>query len=546
MLFSTLVTVVDGSQGAGASSVNSYYPSGWQPQEHQQQHYERQQTQPYADQPPAVTASLPEGWSEHLDPASGEYYYYNAIDGTTTWDRPVPVSGNANATNTEGADVDEKIIEQSEERWSNKQTEPQNHKDEQSVENSFSESVPHREEVKPWGVPADQQSRTDSNSPWGMVHSSESEDRQQQYQGIPGSQSRQESESIREQPGASRQDTNESPAYRSEQDPAPEQTTPPTEPSPQLNHPQVDQRPSYSGSHSGTSNPQEPFERSDMQRQQSFGQHQRFDQQPSQSTQEAPSGQYDRPPQDGSNMQQPQYGQQQQGQREAHPRYSQPESKADEPRKDDSSNSLLQRAFGGGKPENEQSLQVQPSERRQDQSPPPQQATSRGPPVQQHLPPQQPQRPPLQQSHPPQYQGQPRQQQGYFGQTRPGQQYQVRPGQGYAPPPQYPSGPQGQAGHPRHGQNPQYGQPQGFYGQYDAQGRPMYGEQRPSGQLVVPDQNGAAPQVRQALDRTWKNILGWGNRTKEIAIEAKDNVSKRATEVSAQVSETSMGKYWPF
>lgn len=35
-------------------------------------------------------SSLPEGWSEHLDPNSGQYYYYNAADGTTSWDRPLP------------------------------------------------------------------------------------------------------------------------------------------------------------------------------------------------------------------------------------------------------------------------------------------------------------------------------------------------------------------------------------------------------------------------------------------------------------------------
>lgn len=37
------------------------------------------------EQPP-----LPEGWSEHLDPNSGQYYYYNSADGTTSWDRPNP------------------------------------------------------------------------------------------------------------------------------------------------------------------------------------------------------------------------------------------------------------------------------------------------------------------------------------------------------------------------------------------------------------------------------------------------------------------------
>lgn len=31
---------------------------------------------------------LPPGWSEHFDQSSGQYYYYNSLDGTTTWNRP--------------------------------------------------------------------------------------------------------------------------------------------------------------------------------------------------------------------------------------------------------------------------------------------------------------------------------------------------------------------------------------------------------------------------------------------------------------------------
>jgi len=33
--------------------------------------------------------TLPEGWSEHFDPNSGQYYYYNAADGITSWERPM-------------------------------------------------------------------------------------------------------------------------------------------------------------------------------------------------------------------------------------------------------------------------------------------------------------------------------------------------------------------------------------------------------------------------------------------------------------------------
>jgi len=36
-----------------------------------------------------VSGELPEGWEAILDPSSGEYYYYNWKNGTTTWDKPV-------------------------------------------------------------------------------------------------------------------------------------------------------------------------------------------------------------------------------------------------------------------------------------------------------------------------------------------------------------------------------------------------------------------------------------------------------------------------
>ena len=35
-----------------------------------------------------VSEELPEGWEAILDPSSGDYYYYNADSGTTSWDKP--------------------------------------------------------------------------------------------------------------------------------------------------------------------------------------------------------------------------------------------------------------------------------------------------------------------------------------------------------------------------------------------------------------------------------------------------------------------------
>merc|ERR1712232_131527 len=56
--------------------------------------YEQQTADPVSSETTAEpeaseeSPSLPPGWSEHVDPTSGNTYYFNSNDGTTTWDRP--------------------------------------------------------------------------------------------------------------------------------------------------------------------------------------------------------------------------------------------------------------------------------------------------------------------------------------------------------------------------------------------------------------------------------------------------------------------------
>ena len=52
-------------------------------------------TEPQEEKPPTTPegqeddeAPLPEGWTQHLDPNTSLYYYYNATDGTPSWERP--------------------------------------------------------------------------------------------------------------------------------------------------------------------------------------------------------------------------------------------------------------------------------------------------------------------------------------------------------------------------------------------------------------------------------------------------------------------------
>ena len=91
----------------GANGPSGSYPYGGYGQQVQQQQYQQPDrwyseasqassvTQSTASTPDSGTAPkeaekppLPDGWSEHFDPNSGQYYYYNANDGTTSWDRP--------------------------------------------------------------------------------------------------------------------------------------------------------------------------------------------------------------------------------------------------------------------------------------------------------------------------------------------------------------------------------------------------------------------------------------------------------------------------
>jgi WW domain len=115
------------------------------------------------EQPP-----LPEGWSEHYDPNSGQYYYFNAAEGTTTWDRPLPnpaeaveefeagrpvapsTSGNderSSATGFDGALEIEK--QQQQQQLQQQQQQQQNHPADETA----------REELQGWSREQQQQQR---------------------------------------------------------------------------------------------------------------------------------------------------------------------------------------------------------------------------------------------------------------------------------------------------------------------------------------------------------------------------------------------------
>jgi len=79
-----------------------------QPQEAQAQARnepdETNRTQPPRQQPastPALGNTLPPGWSEHLDPASGKSYYFNIQNGQSSWDKPVAGSADESQSTEE-------------------------------------------------------------------------------------------------------------------------------------------------------------------------------------------------------------------------------------------------------------------------------------------------------------------------------------------------------------------------------------------------------------------------------------------------------------
>ena len=89
------IVAVD-ANSAGGPGYTAY--SGYNHQQQAQQGWYGQSEEQRYDQPDrkqletdinsgaAEQSPLPDGWSEHFDPNSGQHYYYNSVDGTTTWD----------------------------------------------------------------------------------------------------------------------------------------------------------------------------------------------------------------------------------------------------------------------------------------------------------------------------------------------------------------------------------------------------------------------------------------------------------------------------
>ena len=206
-----------------------------------------------------------------------------------------------------------------------------------------------------------------------------------------------------------------------------------------------------------------------------------------------------------------------------------------------------------------QGMDQQPEIRSQPQEPPGAQTqpdqpnpNQQGDPTSQRRPPNQWQPPPSQQLPPNQGQQYQPQQVGGSPQVGGPPQYPGRPGP-YGMPPQQP-GPQQRGGPP--GYPPQPGQ--GPYGQ-----QPSYGQRPPQypGQPQYPYNYGAPPQsgpgagqlvqqrtedLSNAVKEKWGQALGglsvFGNRTKELAGNARDQITESANNAGKAIGETSTGE----
>jgi hypothetical protein len=533
MLAAAGISLSDGSASGGPMgnpAGSGYYYQQPQQQQQQGQHwygqqqhqygYEEPQQQPQEQNQPEENTGLddgdesplPPGWSEHIDPSSGQPYYYNANDGTTTWDRPMPEATEENKEELQEAPKEDVSVEATMELDAGDEIkeEPRGEPTETSFAHQYSSAG---ESHLLDSHQSDHEPRADTEPMWGRTPTDEQPPRElQQAQGwgMPTDESPQREQ---QQPqGWGMPQKERKPA---EWNVRPEEMR---KPEPEYKRDPVQKPPSFQGQ------PDRGFEQLQQQRD-----HGRDPMDKSRMYQEDPV-QRNKPEQQLPAYQQPRGWQREMPKQEDERR---PTSAAfDERPAMDPSGSQPPIAQEQGSPY--QSQRGQPMQQRppfQQQGPPEQQL---GLSQQQKAPPQQ-----GQQQIPPQRQQQQRPFQTAQSQNQmpPWQQQQQH---------QQPQRPQQQQGPPGYGQQGPYGQyniPSGQgYGQYGQYGGapPGYGQQ---GQNQLVAQSETVGAVKEALGSAWKGILGFGNRTKEVVGQAKETVVSTATAAGQTISATSQGSY---
>lgn len=442
---------------------------------------------------------LPPGWSEHTDPSSGQPYFYNSNDGTTTWDRPGPLNPREEEEKPAGdesppAPESEDDQPQTQEPAANQSPESQNQTP--SSENELRVETAVSGAPNPLDNSAGDGNSADVASTDGSSVASDA------------------------RPDASREEnTRKEDQWRDNRGwDMPQQGGDPRSGPWGVTNPEGGQpRPGWDPSGGQAMPEQQPDRPTEVQSPPDFVDNRR-------------SGEQFPPPQEGR----PSWGQR-----------PQPETQAPG-----------RRAFVGSNPQ--QQLPPQGSARPIDgRFPPPRDGAPRIPQTQARPPPQQEQqpqmphssqgRPPMDGSRPPVVPIRIPESQPQNQQRPPTSTQQAPPQYRQQPPPQSQFGRYPQGNHP-----PQYGQqsppqdPRYAQGnQYNSYGNNNYG-QPPSpqnlgegGQLTTQEQN--QPGLRDSIGKTWQNLLGFGNRTKEALATARDTVASEANEVVDIATTVSSG-----
>jgi hypothetical protein len=506
---------------------------GWQRQDENYGNYQQSEVAPPQAESDELPP-LPAGWSEHMDPSSGESYYFNASEGVTTWDRPVPeATPEAEVTPVKEEEevvvvapiqdvMDEvPVVERTDERHDGMvgsghseeslgndperllREHTQQHapvddmrREDVPSQQKESEARPVEEQAHGWEKPTEEREAANGPAPgttgWGMRR-----EEQEQVHDRPGEQQKNEFKPDGGAPGYSDPRMQQRPDLRA-----------PVADEVDLNP--IARQPGGWGQPRTEQTREQPPAGWGVPREEEAMKEQERSEKP-----------LDR--NDPSQFRTPL------GMKSPEPLARQPQPYQTKP-------------LDGTQQEQSRPAQSQPEQHQQEQ--PRSSIPQHGRPMPGQQPPREDQRPP-----PQQYQQQPPQQQRPPMQVPPGQQQppqQRAPGQGppgqqqppqQRPPQQYPPGP-GQYSQPPQGnyqQQSQYGNSQ--YGQYGAPSQQGYG-QPGNGQLTV-HQPDATSAVRESLGTAWQGFLGFSNRTKDAVESARTTVVSGAKEASQSLTSTS-------
>eukprot|EP00559_Dactyliosolen_fragilissimus_P007617 CAMPEP_0184855418 /NCGR_PEP_ID=MMETSP0580-20130426/683_1 /TAXON_ID=1118495 /ORGANISM="Dactyliosolen fragilissimus" /LENGTH=737 /DNA_ID=CAMNT_0027349929 /DNA_START=173 /DNA_END=2389 /DNA_ORIENTATION=- len=469
---------------------------------------------------------LPEGWVEYIDPNSGRPYYYNAAEGVTTWERPLPVE----SEKTPEPPVEEEPIV-SPEKPSLQESEIDKYEkiEEKSDSNSESYGNPPVDVGDYANVPGGTDTPPKENYGGDEKDVNDSTegrpvDAWSQYPDASGMGNQEQTISDFKQPPQQQSSIWGRPMTKDQEQPAWGQTAPIIESQP----PQPDEQKQEPTPAKVT----EPAQKKNQLEEEfpSITPEDKSQTPPNVGPGEFQGKPFQRPP--------PQQYPQQQGPGYPYPSREQSQQQQQQQQQQQGPDHSFQPR--GQQPPYQQQQSQQYQQYQQQQRGPNPQYPTRGMPQPQQVPPQQSQQGPPQQLQ----QGPPQQ-----SQQGPPQQSQQAPQNQYPPRGQYPPSLQQQQRDGQYGRGWTYGQGPPPYSGPPGMGRGQVGQVPPYGSPDQKDQQGqlvvktteTTGAVKEALGSAWQGVLGFGNRTKSVVGQAKESVIQGASQVGQTVGSTSVG-----